>query len=263
MADIRLSPLFNTNGLDLDEPRGVGGLETAELIHTGLLGVIQAFVRVSFLNDHIALVKLHLDAAVDSSLTSWDSSCEKFPLGREEITVVENAGEVDGKELIPQCANIPIQGETLEVDVCCTKDSGAWGLVASTRLDTNEAVFDDIDTANTVFAAQSIQGEENIYGVGDSLFVVSRDDQAFGKTAFEVDGNDICGIRGLFKARRELPHIIWRGDTRIFQDASFIGDVEEVLVCGPWLGNGLLNWDILLGSILQKSRSPGESVIES
>lgn len=43
MADVGLSPLFDPNRLDLDEPGGVGGLETTELIHTRLLGVIQAF----------------------------------------------------------------------------------------------------------------------------------------------------------------------------------------------------------------------------
>jgi hypothetical protein len=147
--------------------------------------------------------------------------------------------------------------------VCCTKDSGAWGLVASTRLDTNKAIFDDIDAANTVFATQSIQGEKNFYGTRDSPFIVSLDGEAFGKAAFEDDDNDIGSVWGLLKALRELPHIVWRSDTGIFQDASFIRDVEEVLICGPWLGSGLLNRDVLLGSILQKSRSPGESVVES
>ena len=44
MADVGLSPLFDANRLDLYEPGGVSGLKTAELIHTGLLGVIQAFL---------------------------------------------------------------------------------------------------------------------------------------------------------------------------------------------------------------------------
>ena len=263
MADVGMSPLFDANRLDLDEPGGVGGLETAELIHTGLLGVIQAFFRVSRLNDHVALIELQPDGAIDGPLTRRDCSCEEFSLGREEIAVIENAGEMDGEELVPQCADITIQGETLEVDVCCTKDGGTWGFVAPSRLDTNEAVFDDIDTANTVFAAQSVQGEEDVYRVRDSLLVVSWDEEAFGEAAFEVNSNDIGGLWGLFKALRELPHVAWRGDTRIFQDTCFVRDVEEVLVGRPWLGGSLLNRNVLLGSKLQKSRSSSEPVVKS
>ena len=121
----------------------------------------------------MAPVELHLDGAIDGPLTRRDCSGEEFTFGREEIAIIENAGEVDGEELVPQCADITIQGETLEVDVCRTKDGGTWGFVAPSRLDTNETVFDDIDTANTVFAAQSIQGEEDFYRVRDSLLAVS------------------------------------------------------------------------------------------
>jgi hypothetical protein len=39
--------------------------------------------------------------------------------------------------------------------------------------------------------------------------------------------------------------------------------MEEVLVGRPWFGGGLLNRDVLLGSILQKSRSSSKSVVES
>jgi hypothetical protein len=39
--------------------------------------------------------------------------------------------------------------------------------------------------------------------------------------------------------------------------------MEQVLICRPWLGRGLLNRDALLGSILQKSGTSSKSVVES
>ena len=41
LADVGLCPLFDPDGLDLDEAGGVSGLESTELVHGGLPRVVQ------------------------------------------------------------------------------------------------------------------------------------------------------------------------------------------------------------------------------
>lgn len=82
------------------------------------------------------------------------------------------------------------------------------GLVAATRLDTNETVLDDIDTTDTVTAGNGVSSQEDVDRVGDSLLlallgVLKLD----GDTLLEVDGEVLGLIGGGQGILRQLPHV--------------------------------------------------------
>lgn len=142
-----------------------------------------------------------------------------------------------------------------------SEDGGGRGLVTSSRLDTNESVLDDIDSSNTVLSGEGVEGEEDLDRVGDALAVGGGGDLD-GETLEELNVN-LLGLLGSLLGRDgQFPHVVGRSLVGVLEDTGFVGNVEEVFVGRPWLGSSLDDWDTVLGSVLEKSRSTSESVVE-
>lgn len=177
------------------------------------------------------------------------------------MTVVQNSAQSDCCELITKSTDIAVQGKALKIHVSNTQDSGSWGFVASTGLDTDESVLDDVDTTDTVLPAEGVQGNKDIDGVGVDL-VILRHGDLHGETTLEID-RDLFGLlRGFFWRSRQLPHVDRRGGVGVLEDTSLIGDMEQVFIGGPWLGSGLLNGDVLFSCVLEEMLSASEAVVE-
>lgn len=260
LAVVGLGPLFDADGLDCNETGGIGGLEATELVHGGLLGVVETLLGLTALDDDVALVELEPDDTVDGPLGGRDRAGDELALGGEEVTVVEDSAERDGGELVTESTDVPVKGETLEVNVGGAEDSGAGGLVASARLDTDESVLDDIDTADTVLPAEGVQGIEDIDGVGVDLVV---SDNLDGETGLKLNRDTLGSGGGGLEGAGKLPHVIGRGGVGVLEDTGLVGDVEQVLVGGPGLGGGLDDGDVLLGGVLEESLATGEAVVEN
>jgi len=218
-------------------------------------------LTLSSLNDNITLVKLEADESVDRLLAGRDGAGDKLALGAVELTVIQKSAEGDGGELVAESTDVAIQGETLQIDVGDPEDGGTGGLVTASRLDTDESVLDDVNTANTVLATESVEGVEDVNCV--SVFLcVRRDHKADRETAFEFNRNAL-GIRGcVFGCSRQLPHVSWRGYVGIFENSSLVRDMEKILISRPWLGGSLDDWDPFLFCILQERLTSGETVVE-
>lgn len=160
-----------------------------------MYGASTYLFRVATFNDHIALVELQAHNTIHSSLTGWDAARDKFTLRAEEEAVVENLTELDGDERIPKTADVAIERQALEVHVGHTENARCRRLVASTRLDTNESVLNDIDAPDTVFPGQRIQSHEHVNCISDS----GRATGDFnGKSAFELDRDPFGNVRRRF-----------------------------------------------------------------
>ena len=120
-------------------------------------------VTVSSFNDDVALVQFQSDDAIDSPLAGGNGACDELSLRCEEVTVVQDATELDGDELVSERTDVPVEGETFQVDVCGAENGCSRGLVATARFDTNEPVFDDINASDAVLPGESVQGQENLY----------------------------------------------------------------------------------------------------
>lgn len=175
------------------------------------------------------------------------------------MTIVQDSAELDGGELIAQGTDVPVKGETLEVNMSSPQDGGARGLVASTGLDTNEPVLDDIDAADTVLPAERVQGVEDVNGVGVLLAVGGDLD---GETSLELNGDALGYGRRVFGSGGQLPHISGGSDVGVLENTGFVGDVEQVLVSRPRLRGGLGDGNAALFGVREESLASGEAVVE-
>jgi hypothetical protein len=142
-----------------------------------------------------------------------------------------------------------------------SENGSGWRLVATSRLDTNESVLDNVDSSNTVLSGEGVQGKEDLDSVGDALAVGGGGDLD-GDTLEELD-SDLLGLfRGLLRRSSQLPHVIGRSLVGVLKDTSLVRDVEEVLVGRPGLSSSLDNGDPILGSVLEESGSTSESLVE-
>lgn len=253
--------LLDTNGLDLDESGGVSGLEPTELVHGGLLLVVQTLVRRTALDDDAALVQLQPNLPVHSPLRRGNSTSDELPLRGEEVAVVQDFGQLDGEELVPQRPDVPVERQALKVDVGGTEDGGSGSLVTSTRLDTDEPVLDDINAADSVLPAESVEDVEHLHGVGVGLGVDGGGELG-GETGFELD-DDALGLGGCVLGRGgQFPHVGGGSGVGVLEDTGLVGDVVEVLVGGPRLGLGLGDGDTGGLGVVEEGLTAGESVVE-
>lgn len=177
------------------------------------------------------------------------------------MTVIQDPAELHGDKLIPQSTDIPIESQAFKIDMGSAQDCSTRRLITSPGFDTDKSVLDDIDPSDTVFPSQCVQGKEYFDGIGVALFLVG-DGNLDGQTGLELDGDAFRGLGGVFGSDGELPHVGGRSDVGIFENSSFVGDVEEVFIGGPRFGSGLRDGDGFFGGVSEEGLTAGEAVVE-
>lgn len=176
---------LETNGLDTDESGGVHGAEVLESVHAGLELRVQVLsLARSALDVDVALVAHQADLAVDALLAEEEGVLDELAFGGEVHAVVKEGGPGVCDELIPQCANLAIEDETFQIHMCQSENSHSGRIVAATALESDEAVLDDIDSANTVGLTELVQCAEELEGVG---MLALWSDQLDWQTLLEFD----------------------------------------------------------------------------
>jgi hypothetical protein len=137
------------------------------------------------------------------------------------------------------------------------------GLVAAARLDTDETVLDNVDTADTVAAGNGISSQEEVNSIrGGLLLAVFGVLELDGKTLLEVEGEVLGLVGGGQRVDSELPHVGGRSDIRVLENTGLIGAVSQVLIHTPGLGLGGSDRDVLLGSIGEEIVTASETLVE-
>lgn len=171
---------------------------------------------------------------------------------------------VDSDELVTQGTDLTVHDKTLEIDVRSTEKSETRSLVAATRLDTDETVLDDINTANTVAAGNGIGSQEQLDRVGDSLLLAALSViELHGNTLLEVHNKVLRLLRGLQRVNSQLPHVGGGGGVRVLEDTGLVRAVGQVLVHTPGLGLGRGHRNVLLGGIVEQGVTASEAVVEN
>jgi hypothetical protein len=178
------------------------------------------------------------------------------------VAVVQDAAKCDGNELVPESPDVPVEGKALKIDVGCPEDRGARAFVAPTRLDADETILDNIDTANTMLATESVEEHEDLHGVRHRLEGIVYGGDLDGKTTLELDEDAFSGVGSVFGRCGELPHVCGRGRVGVLENAGLVRDMEEVLVGRPWLGCGLLYRDLLFSGVLEQGGTAGKAIVE-
>lgn len=198
--------------------------------------------------------------SVDVLLRGDDRVGQELALRGEVEAVVQDLGVVEGDKLVAESTNLTVEDETLEILVSGAEDGKTWGLVASTRLKSNETVLDNINTSDTVTATDGVGLEEELEGIGEGLALgVLKGDW---DTLLELDGEVLWLVWSVEWVGGELPHIFWWSVVWILKITGLVGAVSSVLVHGPWLGLGGGNWDTGLSGVLEKVVAASEAVVE-
>src|SRR5690606_38706449 len=124
------------------------------------VGIEQRVVRLAPGNDDVALVQLQAHHAVHVDLGSVDHLLQHQTLRAPPVAGVDQAG-VLGHQLVFEVSDFAVQGDRLDGAVSAQHDGTARGLVATTGLHADIAVLDDVQTTDTVFTADAVQGSQN------------------------------------------------------------------------------------------------------
>lgn len=137
------------------------------------------------------------------------------------------------------------------------------GLVAATGLDADETVLDNVDTANTVTAGNSVGSKEEVDGVGSDLLLATLGVLEFdGDTLLEGDGEILGLIRSGQGIHGQLPHVGGRSGIGILQNAGLVRAVGKVLIHGPGLGLGGGDGNALLLGVVEQILTALEALVE-
>lgn len=137
------------------------------------------------------------------------------------------------------------------------------GLVATTRLDTDETVLNNVNTANTVTTGNRVGSQEELDRVGNGLLLtVLGVLQLHRETLVEVN-NEVFGLVGSGeRVGGQFPHVSGRSGVGVLQDTGLVGAVGQVLVHTPWLGLGRGDGDTLLSGVVKQGVAASETVVE-
>jgi hypothetical protein len=148
--------------------------------------------------------------------------------------------------------------------VCGAQASETRGLVAAARLDTDETVLNNVDTADTVTAGDGVGSQEDVNSIRSSLLLaVLGVLELNGKTLLEVDGEILRLVGSGKRVDSELPHVGGRSDIRVLQNTSLIRAVGQILVHTPGLGLGGSDGDTLLSGVGKEIVATGEALVET
>src|SRR5256885_13309745 len=98
-------------------------------------------------NRDVALVERQRDAARDFLLCAFDERIQSLAQRREPQTVINQLGVFESDVLF-KMHDVALAAESFEFAMSGNQQGSSWCFVAPTRLDSNEAVLDNIHAAN-------------------------------------------------------------------------------------------------------------------
>ena len=127
------------------------------------LVIVKAVFRPSSGDMASALVKFHADIAGDILLAFGDSDLKHFAFGSIPETIVDHLG-VDGNEAVAEVHDFFIHGDGFQSTVCMVKNGSARSFINTAGFHTDETVFDDIDSSDSVSCTEFVQAAHDICG---------------------------------------------------------------------------------------------------
>ena len=178
------------------------------------------------------------------------------------MAIVQDPAQLDRHKLIAERAHVPVERQPLQIDMRRAEDRRAGGFVAPAAFDANEPILDDVDPADAVLPSEGVEGKENVNGVGVGLVVLVGESNFDGEPGDELDGDALGDLGRVFGCGGELPHVNRGCSVGIFEDAGFVGDMEEVFVGGPGFCGCLGDGNGFFGGIGEEGLPAREAVIE-
>ncbi len=209
------------------------------LAEGGVVLAVQAERALASGHDDVAFVELEPHRAADVSLGGGDEGVQGLPQLAEPQAVVDEFGVLDRDEILV-AHGVLVQADALQGLVGAAEDRAGRGLVDAAAFHADQAVFDDVGPADAVPAAERVQlGEEP--DTRDPLAV-----QADGVALLEFDLDVLRRVRRLFRADRELVHLLLGLVPGVFEDAALVGEVKDIAVAAVDVLFSLRDRDVVL-----------------
>src|ERR1700676_961420 len=129
----------------------------------GEVGAVERERRNTLRDVERALPQFETDGASDALLRNVEKSVESFAQRREPQTVVDQLG-VTQRECLLKMRGLAIDGEPLQFLMSFDEKGSAGSFVSAARFHSDEAIFDEISAADTVFGGDFVEGVEKIDG---------------------------------------------------------------------------------------------------
>jgi len=256
---------LEAHGVDADETVGIGrvvvkGVTTSLNVHGSQVGVVQGLRAGAAADDAVALVELEFDHTLHVALGKVNRVADQVHFRGEPESVVAEAGEFE-RHVFCDALDLPVHGHALQIHVGRAQQSAARGFVDAATLDADKAIFDNVDAANAVLSGNFVAVEKDFERIG--LDGAVRDVGDLGRHSLDELNLDSLGcVRGGLWRFGHLEHGVVRAASRIFEHATFVGSVEQVLVNGV-VGLGLgVDGDAVLGAVGQEVAAALEGLNE-
>src|SRR5271168_1246264 len=118
---------------------------------------------------YVAFAKREGNRAGNASLRAGEKCVERFAQGREPHSVIDHFRVAQRKNLLVM-RGFAVESKRLKFAAGDDEQSSAGRFIGSTRLNTDQAIFDDVHTADTVGGGDFVQLREQRDGV--KLFAI-------------------------------------------------------------------------------------------
>src|SRR5690554_586417 len=96
-----------------------------------------------------------------------------------------------------------------------------WCFVNASRLDSNEAIFNNVHSSHTVVSSQHVQVSHHLQWVSDRCVVIQVDN-LYRVSALELDAYVHCSVRRVLWIFRHAKHVWEWGRHGIFEHAALV-----------------------------------------
>lgn len=205
---------------------------------------VEAVFAFSTDNNRLPFKELEADLAAHEALVAGHEGCQVLMEATEPKSVVDHVGVFLGNHGF-EALGLLAEADGFEFAVSEVENNGGRGLVKLAGLDSDEPIFDMVDSANTVLAAQLVEGFEE----GDAIDGLAVE---CGRSApFEID-DDFSGFVGGFGgADGPAEGFFGRLGPWIFKNASLAGATEEVDIEAVGAFHRGFDGDVVLGGVFE------------
>ena len=179
------------------------------LPESGEVFAIEAIGALATNVDDVAFVEGEGDFASDVFLGDVDEGVDGFAEGGVPKAVVDDFGIFEGDDFFI-VNGIFVEDDAFEVFVGVHENCAAGGFVDAVRLHADQTTFDEIGTADAVFAAEFVEFDDEL---GGGIFdIIDGDGVAF----FKFDDDGFGFVRGIHRGDGLHEHALVGGVPRIF-----------------------------------------------
>src|SRR5690606_9824409 len=182
---------------------------------------VEGFRRPAAHDDDITLVQLQPHGALDILLAFVDRRLQHQALRREPEAVIDQLG-IARHQFVLEMSRAAVQRDRFDGAVRGQKDRASRGFIDTTAFHAYEPVFDEVEPADAVVAAEIVKRGQ--HGGGRLLLSV----QGNGIAPQELDLDLGCLVGGFHRRDGALVDEFRRLDPRVFQHLALRGGVQQV-----------------------------------